>query len=261
MTTPPPAATGGAGRPAAAGIPTGAEETQVVRIGTARTTSNPTDTDQTQVIRTGTARTTSNPTDTDQTQVIRTGTARTTSNPTDTDQTQVIRTGTARTTSNPTDTDQTQVIRASVPRATSASADADQTQVIRQRPVGKVGGRPGPAGGFDGGATQVVPTPPAGQHGWSRPGGGYGGYGGYEQSDLGQRTVPVLPPSVENSGSLTGHILAQGWSDAPAQRDNGTAKVVIVLAVGLGVVVLVGLLVAAVLADAFRSIFGGALGN
>jgi hypothetical protein len=65
---------------------------------------------------------------------------------------------------------------------------------------------------------------------------------------------------VENSGSLTGHILAQGWSDAPVPPAS-TTKVVAVLLVGLGILVAVGLLVVFAVGDAFSSLFDGLLSS
>jgi len=70
-----------------------------------------------------------------------------------------------------------------------------------------------------------------------------------------------MESSGENSGSLTGHILAQGWADAPAQDDHGTTKVVLVLVVGLGVVVAISVLVAFAIGSVFSDIFGGLLGD
>ncbi|MFC7549244.1 hypothetical protein [Plantactinospora sp. GCM10030261] len=85
-------------------------------------------------------------------------------------------------------------------------------------------------------------------------------YGGYGLSEVGQRTVPVFPSSAETSGSLTGHILAQGWADAPSSG-GGTAKVVIALAIALGLLVLVGLAVALIAGDAINSLFTGVFGS
>ena len=67
-------------------------------------------------------------------------------------------------------------------------------------------------------------------------------------------------PAVENSGSLTGHILAQGWTDVPEREERRTARVVLVMAIGLGVVVVVGILVALVVGNVFNSIFDGMIG-
>lgn len=81
-------------------------------------------------------------------------------------------------------------------------------------------------------------------------------YGGPE----GHVTVSMPTNQVENSGSLTGHILAQGWTDTPAQKSN-TAKVVLVLLVGLGILVAVGLLVVLLAGDVFSSLFDGLLSS
>ncbi|MET8834890.1 hypothetical protein ABZV78_13380, partial [Micromonospora sp. NPDC004540] len=64
---------------------------------------------------------------------------------------------------------------------------------------------------------------------------------------------------LENSGSLTGHILAQGWAeDAPATRSSNT-KVVIVLAAALALLVAISLLVVFLANDALSGITGAAL--
>jgi hypothetical protein len=81
-------------------------------------------------------------------------------------------------------------------------------------------------------------------------------YGGPE----GHVTVSMPSNQVENSGSLTGHILAQGWTDTPSQKTN-TGRVVIVLLVGLSILVAVGLLVVLLVGDAFSSLFDGLLGS
>ncbi|MEQ4304830.1 hypothetical protein ABNF97_26195 [Plantactinospora sp. B6F1] len=79
-------------------------------------------------------------------------------------------------------------------------------------------------------------------------------YGGPE----GHVTVSMPTNQVENSGSLTGHILAQGWTDTPAQRTD-TGKVVLVLLIGLGILVVIGLLVVLLAGDAFNNLFDGLL--
>ncbi|GAA2705067.1 hypothetical protein [Micromonospora olivasterospora] len=70
----------------------------------------------------------------------------------------------------------------------------------------------------------------------------------------------ALPPggSLETSGSLTGHILAQGWSDSPTPRSS-TRKVVIVLVASLAVLVAIGLLVVLLAGDAMNGLMGGLL--
>ncbi|WP_405102474.1 hypothetical protein [Micromonospora sp. NBC_01412] len=64
--------------------------------------------------------------------------------------------------------------------------------------------------------------------------------------------------ALDNSGSLTGHILAQGWADAPTPRSR-TTKVVAVLAVSLGLLVAIGVLVVLVANDAMGGLVGGLL--
>ncbi|BCB80988.1 hypothetical protein GCM10022251_61000 [Phytohabitans flavus] len=59
---------------------------------------------------------------------------------------------------------------------------------------------------------------------------------------------------LENSGSLTGHILSQGRSDGPTSAGN-TAKVFLVMALVLGILVAVGALVVLVSGDTFSSLF------
>nr|QLJ98906.1 hypothetical protein HZU44_01450 [Micromonospora carbonacea] len=65
---------------------------------------------------------------------------------------------------------------------------------------------------------------------------------------------------LDNSGSLTGHILAQGWTDAPAARSS-TAKVVIVMAASLGLLVAIGVLVVLLAGDAMDGLVGGLLNS
>jgi hypothetical protein len=70
----------------------------------------------------------------------------------------------------------------------------------------------------------------------------------------------AFPPGnpVETSGSLTGHILAQGTVDGPTPRSN-TTKVLVVGAVLLAVLVLIGLAAATVAGDAVTELFNGIL--
>ncbi|GAA3760831.1 hypothetical protein GCM10022225_53020 [Plantactinospora mayteni] len=81
-------------------------------------------------------------------------------------------------------------------------------------------------------------------------------YGGPE----GHLTVSMPSNQLENSGSLTGHILAQGWTDTPTQKTN-TGKVVLVLLIGLGILVAVGVLVVFLVGDVFSSLFDGLLSS
>jgi hypothetical protein len=60
---------------------------------------------------------------------------------------------------------------------------------------------------------------------------------------------------------LTGHILAQGWPDAPTPTDPNTIKVIVVLLAGLGILVAVGLLIVFGAADAFGGLFDGLINS
>jgi hypothetical protein len=72
------------------------------------------------------------------------------------------------------------------------------------------------------------------------PGGTVYGTGGYDVIDM---TMPVSTtnPAVENSGSLTGHILAQGWRDEIVDRRRSNIKVAVAMLVVLGLLVTVSL--------------------
>ncbi|WP_305073312.1 hypothetical protein [Micromonospora okii] len=61
---------------------------------------------------------------------------------------------------------------------------------------------------------------------------------------------------LDNSGSLTGHILAQGWADSPTHRSS-TTKVVIVLAASLGLLVAISVLVVLLAGDTVDGLVGG----
>jgi len=61
---------------------------------------------------------------------------------------------------------------------------------------------------------------------------------------------------IEHSGSLTGHILAQGSVDAPAPKSR-TTKVIIIMVVVLLVLVGVGLLAGMFASDLINDLFGG----
>ena len=65
---------------------------------------------------------------------------------------------------------------------------------------------------------------------------------------------------LENTGSLTGHILAQGRIDQPAPRSNLT-KMLILGGVLLAIALVVGLLAATVAGDAIKGLFGGIAGS
>ncbi|MDG4774311.1 hypothetical protein [Solwaraspora sp. WMMD792] len=71
----------------------------------------------------------------------------------------------------------------------------------------------------------------------------------------------VFNPAVENSGSLTGHILAQGWADLPEREDRSTTKVVLAMVVGLAVMVVIGIVAVLAVGNTFTDIFDGLLGG
>lgn len=80
----------------------------------------------------------------------------------------------------------------------------------------------------------------------SRPGGG--------------QLAMAVSSSLENSGSLTGHILSQGRADAPAARRN-TTKVLLFGLVLLVLLVVMGLITASMAGDAVSDLFGGFAGS
>ncbi|WP_405092037.1 hypothetical protein OG767_02920 [Micromonospora sp. NBC_01392] len=83
-------------------------------------------------------------------------------------------------------------------------------------------------------------------------------YGGTEGPGFATVALPQSSPS-ENTGSLTGHILAQGWAeDTPATRASNT-KVIIVLAVALTALIAISLLVVFLANDALSGLTGTVL--
>lgn len=66
--------------------------------------------------------------------------------------------------------------------------------------------------------------------------------------------------SAETSGSLTGHILAQGRMDEPAGARN-TAKVLLIMALVLALLVAVGVLAVLAAGDTFSDLFDGVLNS
>jgi hypothetical protein len=103
-------------------------------------------------------------------------------------------------------------------------------------------------------------APPAEPERWGRDERGttYGGPGGLGAGSM-TTAMPAGNP-VENSGSLTGHILSQGRADGPAPKSN-TAKVLLIGAVLLAALVVIGLIAATVAGDAVSDMFGGVLDN
>ncbi|MEV6347953.1 hypothetical protein [Actinoplanes sp. NPDC051851] len=99
-------------------------------------------------------------------------------------------------------------------------------------------------------ATMPVSVP--GQRGHDHFGTLYG-TGGYPAL---QMPMPMHDP-VENSGSLTGHILAQGWHDAPVDERRSNFKVVLAMLAVLGLLVTVSLVFVLTAGSAFTDMLGG----
>lgn len=83
----------------------------------------------------------------------------------------------------------------------------------------------------------------------------YGRTGGYPAIDM---TMPISSP-MESSGSLTGHILAQGWNDTPATTSRSNFKVALVMLVVLSAMIGVSLLFLFTAGDAMTEMFSGLL--
>jgi flagellar biosynthesis/type III secretory pathway M-ring protein FliF/YscJ len=67
----------------------------------------------------------------------------------------------------------------------------------------------------------------------------------------------AAPASAENTGSLTGHILNQGWSDINQHASRNNRKVVVVMAIVLLTLVALSLLVVFTANDLIATLFGG----
>ncbi|GGM67850.1 hypothetical protein GCM10011608_61330 [Micromonospora sonchi] len=87
-------------------------------------------------------------------------------------------------------------------------------------------------------------------------GSGGSGLSAYYGDPAGSATV-AFPAGEENSGSLTGHILAQGWAETTGERSTSTLRVVIVMAVALGLLVAFSVLVVLLANDALSSVASG----
>ncbi|MBQ1051578.1 hypothetical protein KBX50_24290 [Micromonospora sp. C51] len=120
---------------------------------------------------------------------------------------------------------------------------APSSPAVAPRPSSRPGLRPGSA--------EVAPT--------QRPGGSdlSAYYAGLESS----ATVAFPAGEQETSGSLTGHILAQGWADTAAERSRSTLRVVILMAVALGVLVAISVMVVLFANDALPSASSGLPGD
>ncbi|MEU7762857.1 hypothetical protein AB0B08_28245, partial [Micromonospora aurantiaca] len=80
-------------------------------------------------------------------------------------------------------------------------------------------------------------------------------YGGTDGPGFATVSFPQGNP-LENSGSLTGHILAQGWSEEGPAARGGNTKVFIVLAVALTMLIAISLLVVFLANDALSGLTG-----
>lgn len=83
-------------------------------------------------------------------------------------------------------------------------------------------------------------------------------YGGTDGPGFATVSFPQGNP-LENSGSLTGHILAQGWSEESPAARAGNTKVIIVLAVAMTMLIAISLLVVFLANDALSGLTGTAL--
>jgi hypothetical protein len=113
--------------------------------------------------------------------------------------------------------------------------------------------------GSDPGPSSAPPVDSGNPYGAGTPGlRNVGGPANNQQYYPNQQQPPAYPPPnpVETSGSLTGHILGQGRADTPPPG-NRTAKVVIILAVVLVVMVGLGLLAATLFGDMISDLLGG----
>ncbi|MFD0787997.1 hypothetical protein ACFQZ8_29155, partial [Micromonospora azadirachtae] len=87
-------------------------------------------------------------------------------------------------------------------------------------------------------------------------------YGGDSSDGPGFTTIALPNNAVENSGSLTGHILAQGWADTPTPTERSrTTRMVIVLAISLVLLVVISLLLVLVAGDAVDGLIDNVLNS
>jgi hypothetical protein len=86
----------------------------------------------------------------------------------------------------------------------------------------------------------------------------YGGPGPQSPIDM---TMPVTMNSIDNSGSLTGHILAQGWDHGADTGRRSNVKVGIAMLVVLLVLVGISLLFLLTAGNAFSDMLHGVFKN
>jgi hypothetical protein len=87
----------------------------------------------------------------------------------------------------------------------------------------------------------------------------YGGYGTPSGDSPIDMTMPVIMSSLENSGSLTGHILSQGWDQGPDTGRRSNMKVAIAMLVVLLALIGISLLFLATAGSAFNDMITGVL--
>ncbi|RIV36116.1 hypothetical protein [Micromonospora radicis] len=119
----------------------------------------------------------------------------------------------------------------------------------RTAPTQQPGGGPGDRQGTPTGRPEQAAKRPDGA-----------GLSAYYSSDANNATVAFPAGEPENSGSLTGHILAQGWTESSAERSSSTLRVMIVMAVALCLLVAISVLVVLVANDALSGLTGGQAG-
>ena len=158
--------------------------------------------------------------------------------------------------------DATAPIRVGDPAATAGPFGSTSGRPADAEPGHHTGAHPGrPSGHPYGGASSgAAPSYPPGfdpsrtvavpQQGLD---GTLYGTGGYEMIDT---TMPVSTNPVENSGSLTGHILAQGWRDEIVDRRRGNLKVAVAMLVVLGLLVTVSVIFLLTAGSSFSEMLG-----
>lgn len=82
----------------------------------------------------------------------------------------------------------------------------------------------------------------------------YGGMGADSPIDM---TMPVTMNAIDNSGSLTGHILSQGWAETPDTGRRNNTKVVVAMFIVLLALVGVSLLFLFTAGSAFTDMLNG----
>ncbi|HEY8532611.1 MAG TPA: hypothetical protein VIL44_01885 [Micromonospora sp.] len=90
--------------------------------------------------------------------------------------------------------------------------------------------------------------------------GGSTGLSSYFANSNSEATMVIPLADAEQSGSLTGRILAQGWPDSePEPSGTGTARTLILLILGLGLLLALAMFLLLVAGDAVGNLFGGML--